>query len=170
MERVYSELQDQNFKYLNGRDVSQSGVLEIVNNFIDQGKENLRMLQKNLTNYKDIFQNAYLHVFPGIYATSEKRKIDLKSTFHIMFKTYRDKMMMRHQSLAKQPINCESEQQEKCEFEQKPVKIFDGFSDGEEEEIKKRAEKQNAMRREKAKELKAKKIKVKEEENKAKEG
>ena len=33
--------QDTNFKYLNGRDVNQSGVLEIVGKFIDQNKENL---------------------------------------------------------------------------------------------------------------------------------
>ena len=79
---------DQNFKYLNGRDVSQPGVFKIVDNFIDQGKENLRMLQKNLANYKDIFQYVYSHVFPEIYVTSEKRGIDLKSSFHIMFKTY----------------------------------------------------------------------------------
>ena len=63
---------DENFKYLNGRDVSQPGVLEIVGNFIDQGKEDLRMFQKNLTNYKDIFQYVYSHGFPEIYATSEK--------------------------------------------------------------------------------------------------
>ena len=63
---------DKNFKYLNGRDVSQPGVLEIVDNFIDQGKEDLRMFQKNLTNYKDIFQYVYSHGFPEIYATSEK--------------------------------------------------------------------------------------------------
>ena len=162
--------EDQNFKYLNGRDVSQHGVLKIVDNFIDQGKENLRMLQKNLANYKDIFQYVYSHVFPEIYVTSEKRGFDLKSSFHIMFKTYRDKMMMWHQSSAKQPINYKSEQQEKCEFEQKPINNFDDFRDGEEEEIKKLAEKRNAMRREKAEELKAKKLKVKEEENKAKEG
>ena len=42
--------EDENFKYLNGRDVSQPGVLEIVYSFIDQGKENLRMLQKHLAN------------------------------------------------------------------------------------------------------------------------
>ena len=42
--------EDENFKYLNGRDVSQPGVLEIVDSFIDQGKENLRMLQKHLAN------------------------------------------------------------------------------------------------------------------------
>ena len=50
------------------------------------------------------------------------------------------------------------------------MKNFDDFSDGEEEEIKKRAEKRNAIRREKAEKLKAKKLKIKEEENKAKEG
>ena len=33
--------QDTNFKYLNGRDVNQSGVLVIVGKFIDQDKENL---------------------------------------------------------------------------------------------------------------------------------
>ena len=69
--------QDKNFKYLNGRDVNQPGVHEIVGNFIDQGKENLRMLQKSLANYKDIYQYVYSHVFPEIYSTSEKRRIDL---------------------------------------------------------------------------------------------
>ena len=43
--------QDENFKYLNARDVSQPAALEIVGNLIDQRKENLRLLQKNLTNY-----------------------------------------------------------------------------------------------------------------------
>ena len=78
--------QDKNFKYLNGRDVNQPGVLEIVGNFIDQGKENLRMLQKSLANYKDIYQYVYSHVFPEIYSTSEKRRMDLKSNFHILCK------------------------------------------------------------------------------------
>ena len=48
--------QDENLKYLNGQDVSQPGVLEIVGTFIDQNKDNLRMLQKNLANFKNIFQ------------------------------------------------------------------------------------------------------------------
>ena len=47
--------QDETFKYLNGRDVSQPCVLEIIGTFIDQNKDNLCMLQKNLANYKDIF-------------------------------------------------------------------------------------------------------------------
>ena len=86
--------QDENFKYLNGRDVSQPGVLEIVGTFINQHKDNLRLLQKNLTNYKDIFQYVYSHMFPEIYSTTEKRGINLKSNFHILFKSYRDKLML----------------------------------------------------------------------------
>ena len=97
-----------NFIYLNGWDVGQPGVLEIVGNFIDQGKANLRMLQENLARYKDIFQYVYSHVFPEVYTASEKRGIDLKSNFHIMFKTYRDKMIMRQQNLANNPVNYEN--------------------------------------------------------------
>ena len=37
--------EEKNFIYLNGRDVCQPGVLEIVGEFIDQGKRNLRMLK-----------------------------------------------------------------------------------------------------------------------------
>ena len=125
-----------NFIYLNGRDVGQPGVLEIVGNFIDQGKPNLRMLQENLARYKDIFQYVYSHVFPEVYTASEKRGIDLKSNFHIMSKTYRDKMMMRQQNLAKNPENYETEHKERCQFEQRPMKNFDEFSDSEKQEIK----------------------------------
>ena len=45
-----------NFLYLNGKNVSRPGVLEIVGSFIDMEKKNLRMLQENLAQYKDIFQ------------------------------------------------------------------------------------------------------------------
>ena len=114
----------------------------------------------------------YSHVFPEGYTTLEKRGFDLKSNFHIMFNTYRDKMMMRQQSLAKNPVNYETEQQqnETCQFDQKPIKNFDEFSDSEEQEIKQQAEKQLAERHEKAEDLKAKKREQKSEENKVKEG
>ena len=89
--------QEDNFKYLKGQDVTQPGVLEIMGKFIDQHKDNLRMLQKNLANYKDIFQYVYSHRFPEIYTMSETRGVDLKSNFHILFKTYKDKQMLRQQ-------------------------------------------------------------------------
>ena len=139
---------DDNFKYLNGRDVSQQGVLEIVGKFMDQSNDNLRSLQQSLAHYKDIYQYVYSHMFPEIYSTSEKRGIDLKSNFHIIFKAYWDKLAMRQQQLAKQPINyAVNEKQEQCQFEQKPIKNFDEFSDGEEQEFKERAEKRKLKTR-----------------------
>ena len=113
---------DENFKYLNGRGIGQPGALEIVGNFIDQGKQNLRMLQEHLAQYKDIYRYIYSHVFPEIYTSSEKRGFDLKSNFHIIFKAYRDKIAMRQQQLAKQPSNYSNQTIERNEFEQKPIK------------------------------------------------
>ena len=95
------------------------------------------MLQEHLARYKDIFQYVYSHVFPEIYTTSEKRGFDLNNNFHILLKTCRDKMLMRQQAIAKNPINYEREQhKETCKFEQKPMKNFDEFGDSEEQEVK----------------------------------
>ena len=123
-----------------------------------------------LCRFKDIFQYVYSNVYPEVYATNEKRGFDLKSNFHILFKTYRDKMSMRQQVTAKNPVNYKTERKETCEFEQKPIKNFNKFNDVEEEELKQKAEKRNAMRWEKLDEVKAKKQKLKDEETKIKEG
>ena len=160
--------EEKNFIYLNGRDVGQPTVLEIVGNFIDQSKENLRMLQEHLAPYKDVYQYVYSHVFPEVYTTSEKRGFNMKNNFHILFKAYRDKMLMREQLTAKNPANYDI-QKETCNFDQKPTKNFDQFSDREEQEVKERAEKRLAEQRKKAEDLKAKKRKLKLEEDKVKE-
>ena len=128
--------QEDNFHYLNRRDVSQPGVLEIVGKFVDQDKNNLRLLQQCLANYKDIFQYVYSCTYPEIYTMSEKRGIDMKSNFYILFKTFKDKMMIKQQQLAKQAENFEAERKEESEFEQKPVFKFNEFDDEEENEIK----------------------------------
>ena len=73
--------QEDNFRYLNGRDVSQPGVLEIVGKSVDQDKNNLRLLQQCLSNYKDIFQYVYSCTCPKIYTMSEKSGINMKSNF-----------------------------------------------------------------------------------------
>ena len=127
------------------------------------------MLQEYLARFKDNYQYVYSHVFPEVYTTSEKRGFDLKSNFHILFKAYRDKMLMRQQSTAKNPAIYEVQnQKETCEFDQKPIKNFDQFSDSEERAVKERAEKRLAERREKAENLKVKKRKLKSEEDKVK--
>ena len=125
--------EENNFIYLNGRDV-----LEIVGKFIDQKKENLGILQECLARYKDIYQYVYSHVFPEVYTTSERRGFDLKSNVHILFKSYRDKQLMPQHSTAKNLSNYEHVKKERSEYEQKPIKNFDSFNDEEEKEIKKK--------------------------------
>ena len=105
--------EEKNFIYRNDRDVGQPVALEIVSGFVEQGKQNLRMFQESLARYEDIFQYVYSHLFPEVYASSEKRGLDLKSNFHILFKTYRDKQIMRQQSLAKNQAYYENEQPKK---------------------------------------------------------
>ena len=146
--------EEKNFVYLNGRDVGQPGALEIVGNFIDQGKKNLRMLQEHLARYKDIYQYVYSHVFPEVYTSSEKRGFDLKSNFHIIFKAYRDKITTKQQQLAKQPTNYIIQNHEKFEFEQKPIRNFDEFSDIKEQELKNKTQIKNDLKRERAKKKK----------------
>ena len=79
------------------------------------------MLQEYLARYKDIYQYVYSHVFPEVYTTSEKRGFDLKSNFHILFKSYRDKQLMRHATV-KKLSNYEDVKRETSECEQKPIK------------------------------------------------
>ena len=98
------------------------------------------MLQEYLARYKDIYQYVYSHVFPEVYTTSEKRGFDLKSNFHILFKSYRDKHLMRQHATAKNLWNYDVVKKETSECEQKPIKNFDSFNDEEENKIKKSRE------------------------------
>ena len=77
--------------------------------------------------------------------------------------------MMRQHLLVKNSANYE-QQNETCEFEQKPIKNSDQFSDSKEQEVKEWAEKRLAERLEKTADLKAKRPPKKSEENKVKEG
>ena len=96
-------------------------------------KKNYKLLQNNLARYKNVFQYVYSNVYPEIYCATENRGFDLKRNFHIMFKTYRDKMQMR--AVGKNPSNYESLQKETSIYEQKPINI-DDFNDLEEAEVK----------------------------------
>ena len=80
--------------YLNGKNVLQPRVLLIINKFIDGNENNYKLLPNNLSSYKTTFQYAYSNVFPEIYCSAEKKGFDLKSNFHIMFKTCKDKKQL----------------------------------------------------------------------------
>ena len=82
----------------------------------------------------------YSNVIPEIYCSIEKRGFDLKSNFHIIFKTYKDKKKL-DSSLGKNPENYQSIRNETNIYEQKPINI-DDFNEIEENEVKERVEKQ----------------------------
>ena len=107
------------------------------------------------------------NVFPEIYCSIEKRGFDLKSNFHIIFKTYKDKKKL-DSSLGKNPENYQSIRNETNIYEQKPINI-DDFNEIEENEVKERVEKQKQKWREVAEKDKLLKKKKWEEENKLKE-
>ena len=83
-QHIYKE---KSFIYLNGKNVLQPKVSEILNDFIEEADENYIALLNNLSLYKSIFQYVYSNVFPEIYCSTERRRFDLKSNFHIIFKT-----------------------------------------------------------------------------------
>ena len=158
---------EKNFLYLNGKNVLQPKVLEIISELIDADEGNYRLLQNNLSNYKNIFQYVYLNVFPEIYCSTENRSFDLKSNFHIIFKTYKDKKQLES-SMGNNPINYESIRKETNIYEQKPINI-DDFNESEEAEVKQWVEKRKQRRREVAEKNKLLKKKRKAEETKRKE-
>ena len=136
---------EKNFLYLNVKNVLQPKVSEIITEFLKEDEENYVALRNNLSQYKNIFQCVYSNVFPEIYCSTERRRFDLKSTFHTIFKTYKDKKKMEF--LGKNPQNYKDICNEKCVYEQKPVKI-DDFNEAKEKEVKERVEKRKAKRRE----------------------
>ena len=86
---------ERNFLYLNGKNVLQPKVSEIINDFLNEGEENYKDLRNNLSRYKNTFQYVYSNVLPEIYCSTERRGFNLKSSFHIIFKTYKDKKKWR---------------------------------------------------------------------------
>ena len=152
--------------YLNGKNVLQPKVLQIITEFIEADKKNYRLLQNNLSSYKNIFQYVSSNVYPEIHCSTEKRSFVLKNNFHIMFKTYKDKMQMR--SMGKSPNNYENIRKETNIYEQKPVNI-DKSNDSEEADVKEQVEKRKNKWREVAEKNKLLKKNRKAEENKIKE-
>ena len=130
---------EQNFLYLNGKNVLQPKVVDIITDFIRKDESNYRILRNNLSCYKSLFQYVYSNVFPEIYCAAEKRGFDLKSNFHIVFKTYKDKKNWEP-SFWKNPDNYKTIRGETNIYEQKPINI-DEFNDLEETEVGKRVNK-----------------------------
>ena len=114
-------------------------VLEVITDFLKENENNYKELRNNLSSYKNMYQYVYSNVFPEIYCSTEKRGFDLKSNFHIIFKTYKDNKQLEN-SLGKHPENYESIRNETCTYEQKPISV-DDFNKVKEKEVKGKVEK-----------------------------
>ena len=58
---------ERNFLYLNGKNVLQPKVLEIITDFLNENKNNYKELRNMLLSYKNIFKYVHSIVFPEIY-------------------------------------------------------------------------------------------------------
>ena len=134
------------FVYLNDKNVLQPKVVEIITYFMQESEENYKDLRNNLPSYKTIFQYVYSNDFPEIYCSTKRRGFDLKSNFHIMFKTYKDKKKLEV-SLGKNPNNYGEIRNETSVYEQKPIKTHD-FNEIEEKQVKEWVENRKQKRRE----------------------
>ena len=101
-------------------------------------------LEITCSSIKIFFQYVYSNVFLEIYCSTERRGFDLKSTLNTIFKTYKDKKKM--ESLEKISKIYEDIVNEKCVYEQKPIKI-DDFNEAEEKEVKEHVKKRKIKRR-----------------------
>lgn len=154
--------------YLNGKNVLQPKVLEVITKFLNEDENNYKEMRNTFSIYKNIFLYVYSKVFPEIYCSTEKRGFDLRSNFHIIFKTYKDKKQLES-SLGKNPENYETIHNETNIYQQKPINV-DDFNEVEEKEVKERVGKRKRNRREVAKKHKQmKKQQRKHEESKVKE-
>ena len=106
---------EEQFLYLNRKNVLYLNIAEIVWKFIDENEKNCNQL----------LQYVYLIVYPEIYCTTERRGFDLKSTFQLVFKTKKDN------HLGKEPSN----------FTKKEMKHLSPNKNTEEEEVNEKIKK-----------------------------
>ena len=112
--------------------MQQPKVTEIINEYLDEDTNNYNEMRNNLSQYKSIFQYVYSDIFPKIHCSTEWQGFDLKSSFHIMFKIYKDKKKM--ELLSKNTPQLQEIRNDVLVYKKKPIKIYD-CNETEEKEI-----------------------------------
>ena len=92
---------EENFLYLNRKNVFYAKMSEIVVNFIKMDTENFPLLRNSLWPFKNIFQYVYSSTYPDIYCATEQDRRNIKNSFYIVHKNYKDKKKQEH--LGKNP-------------------------------------------------------------------
>lgn len=135
--------QEENFLYLNGKNVLHPKTADMVWSFISQDENNYNLPINNLCKFKNIFQYVYSIVYPDIYCSTERRGFDFKSSVQLTFKACKDK---KKAELGKDPSNYK-DKNEHFKFEQKSIEI-DSFNEIEEEKMREKIERRKQKRHE----------------------
>ena len=83
--------ENDNFIYLNGKNVLYSKTAQIVLDYLNKDVSNIVRLRKCLQNPMKTIQFVYSRCFPEIYSLIDKRGVNLKSEFLLTFKLWKDK-------------------------------------------------------------------------------
>ena len=75
---------EENFLYLNEKNVLYAKVSGIVSKLIEMGTKNFALLRNSLWQFKNIFQYVYSSTYPDTYWATEQRGFSIKSSFYIV--------------------------------------------------------------------------------------
>ena len=82
---------NENFMYLNGKNVLYVKRAQIVMNYLDKDQTNIIRLRRCLQKNMKTVQFVYLRCFLKIYSLIDKHGIDIKGEFVLAFKVWKDK-------------------------------------------------------------------------------
>ena len=117
-----TSVKNDNFIYLNGKNVLYCKTKEIVLDYLNKRTSNIVRLKKCLQNDMKTIQFAYSRCFPEIYSLIDKRGINLKSEFLLTFKLWKDKKKFSTTSTNEKKSEDEQPLEKKIEEDEKLIK------------------------------------------------
>ena len=89
----------ENVLYLNGKNIIYPQVAEIVMNYMEADDKNFDKLKRKLIENKKIFQFVYSSVYPEVYSLVKKRGMDMRNSFHLKFKKWKNRKKYSQKSI-----------------------------------------------------------------------
>ena len=89
----------ENVLYLNAKNIIYPQVAEIVMNYMEADDKNFDKLKRKLIENKKIFQFVYSSVYPEVYSLVKKRGMDMRNSFHLKFKKWKNRKKYSQKSI-----------------------------------------------------------------------
>ena len=117
---------NENFMYLNGKNVLYVKTAQIVMSYLDKDPTNIICLRRCLQKNMKTVQFVYSRCFPEIYSLIDKRGIDMKGEFLLAFKVWKDKKKFpieKQQNSDRTPVEIVNDEKSKMEDENASKKL-----------------------------------------------